>query len=56
MYTGNFVEGIRHGRGRFVYSDGSEYSGPIKYGEKHGKGTQTWADGQKYVGEFVDGK
>lgn len=36
-YVGNFVKGERHGRGTFLYSDGTMYIGQWAHNKKHGK-------------------
>ncbi len=37
-YIGQKVNGIRHGKGKFVYSDGGVYDGEWKYGSMDGYG------------------
>nr|XP_019938537.1 PREDICTED: radial spoke head 10 homolog B2 [Paralichthys olivaceus] len=53
-YTGDFVQGQRHGRGTFFYADGAIYEGEWRNDKKHGKGKFTSKDGHVFEGEFVD--
>lgn len=36
-YTGEFVQGMRHGRGQFLYASGAVYNGEWKHDKKHGQ-------------------
>lgn len=36
-YTGEFVQGMRHGQGQFLYASGAVYSGEWKHDKKHGQ-------------------
>jgi hypothetical protein len=54
-YTGEYLDGKRHGFGTFVYDDGSRYEGQWFQNLKHGQGKYTSATGVVYVGSFVDG-
>ena len=52
-YEGEIKNGIPHGQGTYMWSDGSIYEGEFKEGEKHGQGTQTYPNRSiKYEGEF----
>jgi hypothetical protein len=53
-YTGQFQNGLRHGKGKMTYPDGNIYDGPFVSGKKHGdNGTMTFAaNGDKYVGQW----
>ena len=53
-YSGNFKDGLRHGKGTYNFLNGEKYVGDWEYGKMTGKGTLTGADGFKYVGEFVE--
>ncbi|XP_062234901.1 radial spoke head 10 homolog B [Platichthys flesus] len=53
-YTGDFVQGQRHGRGTFFYAGGAFYEGEMRNDKKHGKGKFTSKDGHVFEGEFVD--
>ncbi|XP_077057278.1 radial spoke head 10 homolog B isoform X2 [Siphateles boraxobius] len=51
-YTGEFVQGMRHGQGQFLYASGAVYSGEWKHNKKHGQGKYTFENGLVYEGEF----
>jgi hypothetical protein len=57
-YTGGTLNGLRHGKGEIIWSDGTVLEGDWVDGEPHGKGTgkSTYSDGEFYVGEYVDGR
>ena len=55
-YSGEFVNGLCHGKGKFTHADGSSYSGEYVNDLMHGKGTYKWASGGKFEGIFVNGK
>lgn len=38
-YEGKFKDGVPHGKGKYVYQDGSYYTGEFKNGLRHGEGT-----------------
>lgn len=52
-YTGDWVNGIRQGKGTMKYDNGI-YEGEWKNDKKNGEGTYTWNDGKKYEGAYVD--
>ncbi|KAM9837984.1 radial spoke head 10 homolog B [Aulostomus maculatus] len=54
QYTGDFVQGERHGQGTFDYTDGEIYEGEWKNNKKHGQGKLTFEDGHIFEGEFVN--
>lgn len=54
-YTGEFLDGLRHGFGTFLYDDGSKYEGQWVANQKHGEGKFTSATGVIYFGSFKDG-
>ena len=56
VYTGDGVNGIPHGRGKFLYKHGSVYDGDFQKGLRHGIGTYTSIDGSVYSGEFTSDK
>ncbi|XP_063790550.1 radial spoke head 10 homolog B isoform X2 [Pseudophryne corroboree] len=53
-YVGNFVDGVRHGQGRYYYANGAMYDGEWKTNKKHGMGKFIFKNGKIYVGEFVE--
>jgi hypothetical protein len=54
-YTGEFVYGKRHGKGKFVYENGDVYIGDFRNDCITGKGVYLWANGEKYIGRFKSG-
>ena len=51
-YSGQFKDGLRHGKGECVYIDGSCYQGEWKDGVRSGEGVFAFADGEIFVGKF----
>ena len=51
-YTGELVDGNRHGHGTGKWPDGKQYVGQWQNGGRHGQGMVTWPNGQKYTGEW----
>lgn len=52
VYDGEFVNGKRHGKGKYKWADGAEYDGDWKDGNMDGKGRKKWADGNMYNGDW----
>lgn len=44
-YTGEFLNGLRHGFGTLIESDGLVYEGMWEKGVKHGQGKEFWEKG-----------
>jgi len=55
-YSGETLDGRRHGEGTYHWKEGGSYAGSWKDGKRHGKGRLVTAAGGVYVGEFVDGE
>lgn len=55
-YTGNYVNGLRHGRGVLLCRDGSKYDGDWVNGKRDGVGILTLSSNQVLKGTFKDGK
>ena len=60
-YTGDVVNGVRHGSGKLTYADGSWYDGQWENNVKQGQGTHTYHDETgklfgTYVGAFASDK
>ncbi|XP_070270444.1 radial spoke head 10 homolog B [Myotis yumanensis] len=51
-YRGNFVDGCRHGHGKFYYASGAIYEGEWVSNKKHGMGRLTFKNGRVYTGPF----
>jgi hypothetical protein len=54
-YVGEYVNGLRQGKGTETFANGDKYVGEYKNGMIYGQGTVTYANGNKYVGEYVNG-
>ena|SRR3712207_231853 len=55
-YIGNFVNGIREGKGTYTYSNGNEYIGNFKGNKSNGVGRMKYINGDEYLGNWSDGK
>lgn len=55
-YIGNFINGIREGKGSFSFSNGNEYIGNFKNNKSNGIGRMIYANGDEYIGNWKDGK
>mmetsp|Transcript_127347 Transcript_127347/g.224231 ORF Transcript_127347/g.224231 Transcript_127347/m.224231 type:complete len:208 (+) Transcript_127347:98-721(+) len=54
-YSGQVLDGKRHGRGTFTSAAG-EYVGQWEDDLRHGEGREAWKDGRLYTGTFRKGK
>lgn len=54
-YTGELLDGQRHGQGTCFYPNGNRYEGGWQEDSMFGPGVYTWKDGSVYKGEFVEG-
>lgn len=52
VYTGQVVNGKRHGKGKLLLPDGDVYEGDWKDGQRTGKGKYTWRNGNVYEGDW----
>ena len=55
-YTGEWKNGLRHGKGRLEWAFGDVYDGDWVDGQMSGKGNYQYADGRRYTGDWKDGK
>jgi len=55
-YEGEWRDGNRDGKGRYVSVSGWYYEGGWKENKKHGQGKYVRKDGNVYEGEWLDGK
>ena len=55
-YVGEFKDGLRTGKGTYIWSNGDKYVGEWRYDNRDGTGTITTFDGNKYVGEWKNNK
>ena len=49
------ARGREHGRGAWVFDDGTRDEGECVEGERHGRWVLAWADGSRREGEYVGG-
>lgn len=55
-YTGEVLDGRRHGQGSYYWKDGGHYTGTWVKGKREGKGRLVTKSDGVYVGEFRDSK
>jgi len=55
-YEGEFKNGKRNGKGKFVFDHGATYEGEVKDDKYDGYGKEVYSDGSYYEGEFKNGK
>ena len=46
----NKLQGMKHGKGKFYWSNGAKYQGGFKNDLMDGKGTYSRPDGSQYIG------
>eukprot|EP01117_Protostelium_nocturnum_P012548 TRINITY_DN4622_c0_g1_i3.p1 TRINITY_DN4622_c0_g1~~TRINITY_DN4622_c0_g1_i3.p1 ORF type:complete len:697 (+),score=246.78 TRINITY_DN4622_c0_g1_i3:186-2276(+) len=56
VYTGEWNNVYRHGKGHYSWPDGRTYEGNWKKDKRHGEGIYTWDNGDQFVGNFAEGK
>mmetsp|Transcript_23481 Transcript_23481/g.20409 ORF Transcript_23481/g.20409 Transcript_23481/m.20409 type:complete len:198 (+) Transcript_23481:701-1294(+) len=56
VYIGQWKKGLRHGRGKQIWSDGSQYEGYWRNNMANGKGRLIHADGDVYEGDWFNDK
>lgn len=55
FYTGQWLEGLPHGQGKYLWVDGCMYVGEWYKGKTMGKGKFSWPCGATYEGDFKGG-
>merc|ERR1711907_831488 len=56
-YSGEFVDGKRHGHGVFLFANSvGTYEGQFSEGQAHGTGVFTWPSGGRIEGQWTKGK
>ena len=54
-YIGQWLNGLRHGKGKEYYKNGNiKYEGDFCNGKFEGNGKYIWNDGEYYVGQFLN--
>ncbi|NWS03469.1 RSPH1 protein, partial [Motacilla alba] len=56
LYTGNYLQNKKHGKGVFFYPDGSKYAGDWVHDQRQGFGEYLYANGDTYTGEWANNK
>ena len=56
QYIGDFLRGVKHGKGKEIYIDGSYFEGEFKEGKRDGEGTFVDAEGNQFIGIYREGK
>ncbi|KAM7011941.1 ankyrin repeat and MYND domain-containing protein 1 [Tautogolabrus adspersus] len=51
-YEGEFVNGLKHGKGRYTWFNGEYYEGFFYKDYKHGDGLYCWPTGHNFTGKF----
>ncbi|XP_061540762.1 ankyrin repeat and MYND domain-containing protein 1-like isoform X2 [Phycodurus eques] len=51
-YEGDFVHGLKHGKGRYTWKSGEFYEGSFYKDYRHGDGIYCWPTGNKFIGKF----
>ncbi|XP_061540142.1 ankyrin repeat and MYND domain-containing protein 1-like [Phycodurus eques] len=51
-YEGDFVNGLKHGKGRYTWKSGEFYEGSFYKDYRHGDGMYCWPTGNKFIGKF----
>ncbi|XP_056270526.1 ankyrin repeat and MYND domain-containing protein 1 isoform X3 [Pseudoliparis swirei] len=51
-YEGGFVNGYKHGKGRYTWSNGEFYEGSFYKDYRHGGGLYCWPTGHTFTGKF----
>ncbi|XP_042513829.1 phosphatidylinositol 4-phosphate 5-kinase 6-like isoform X1 [Macadamia integrifolia] len=55
FYTGQWLDNVPHGNGKYLWTDGCMYVGEWCRGKTMGKGKFSWPSGATYEGEFKSG-
>ncbi|KAG6630388.1 phosphatidylinositol 4-phosphate 5-kinase 6-like [Carya illinoinensis] len=55
FYTGQWVDNVPHGHGKYLWTDGCMYVGEWHRGKTTGKGKFSWPSGATYEGDFKKG-
>ncbi|XP_032381753.1 ankyrin repeat and MYND domain-containing protein 1 isoform X2 [Etheostoma spectabile] len=51
-YEGEYVNGFKHGRGKYTWKNGEFYEGSFYKDYRHGDGLYCWPTGHKFTGKF----
>nr|XP_061831490.1 ankyrin repeat and MYND domain-containing protein 1-like isoform X1 [Nerophis lumbriciformis] len=51
-YEGEFVNGLKHGKGKYTWKSGEFYEGSFYKDYRHGDGVYCWPSGHTFIGKF----
>ncbi|RVE73603.1 hypothetical protein OJAV_G00033050 [Oryzias javanicus] len=51
-YEGHFVNGLKHGKGKYIWGNGEYFEGLFYKDYRHGSGQYFWPTGHKFTGKF----
>ncbi|KAM9385758.1 LOW QUALITY PROTEIN: ankyrin repeat and MYND domain-containing protein 1-like [Pholidichthys leucotaenia] len=51
-YEGEFVDSLKHGRGKYSWRNGEYYEGSFYKDYRHGGGVHCWPTGHRFIGKF----
>ncbi|EGR27881.1 MORN repeat protein [Ichthyophthirius multifiliis] len=54
FYTGQWLNGIQSGKGKYVYPSGGVYEGEILNNKRHGNGIYKYSNGNIYDGQWIE--
>lgn len=55
-YEGETMNGLKHGKGRYIWRNGNKYEGQWFQDKRHGYGTLCYKNGDKYIGNWKNDK
>lgn len=55
-YEGEFVDGVIHGQGTYIWKDGDRFVGNFQGGKPHGRGMMIYRDGARESGLWEYGQ
>lgn len=53
-YSGQTLNGLRHGKGTYTWRNGNKYEGQWLQDKRHGYGTLYYKNGDKYIGNWTN--
>ena len=56
IHIGNFINGLKNGKGKFFFPEGNSYEGNFINNEIKGEGVYKWRDGRIYIGYWEGNK
>ena len=56
IYEGDWQHGLKHGKGTYIYADGTKYIGEYRNDQVHGSGTLFYTNGLEQSGYWSYGE